>query len=134
MYRTRAKNLAIQELLTSYRSPWQNGRVEHVVGSMRRELLDDSIVLSRAHRMSLPPAWVVYYHDDRTHLGLGKDTSRGREVEPPEIGYQMDPDGRYAGTDGRMATPAFGHSPSTVLRRGRFGVSGRYKWRYTRNG
>ena len=27
-----------------------------------------------------------YYHADRTHLGLDKDTPEGREPEPPEVG------------------------------------------------
>ena len=30
--------------------------------------------------------YVDYYHADRTHLGLGKDTPDGREPEPPEVG------------------------------------------------
>ena len=83
VFRTRVKNMGTEELLTSYRSPWHNGYVERVLGSLRRELLDHVIVLSRAHLMSLAGEWVAYYHDDRTHLGLGKNTPNGREVEQP---------------------------------------------------
>jgi hypothetical protein len=30
--------------------------------------------------------YVDYYHVDRTHLGLDKDTPNEREIEPPEVG------------------------------------------------
>jgi hypothetical protein len=31
-------------------------------------------------------SYVEYYHEDRTHLGLEKDTPEERSVEPREIG------------------------------------------------
>jgi hypothetical protein len=31
-------------------------------------------------------SYVHYYHEDRTHLGLEKDTPEERSVEPQEIG------------------------------------------------
>jgi putative transposase len=30
--------------------------------------------------------YVDYYHADRTHLGLDKDTPDGRDLEPPDVG------------------------------------------------
>jgi transposase InsO family protein len=41
------KALGSQPLRTAFRSPWQNGVAERWVGSVRRELLDHVIVLSR---------------------------------------------------------------------------------------
>ncbi len=48
---------------------------------MRRELLDHVIVLGENHLRALLGSFVTYYDEDRTHLGLGKDSPRGRPVE-----------------------------------------------------
>ena len=56
---------------------------EFLVGtSVRRELLDHVIVLNQRHLRRLLKDYVRYYHEDRTHLGLGKDTPGGRVVVP----------------------------------------------------
>ena len=62
----------------SVRSPWQNGVAERFVGSCRRDLLDHVIVLNERHLKRLMTEYVRYYHDDRTHLGLGKQTPGGK--------------------------------------------------------
>jgi len=59
---------------TSFRSPWQNGIAERWVGSCRRDLLDHVIVFSSRHLKRLLADYVRYYHEDRTHLGLEKQT------------------------------------------------------------
>ena len=66
----------------SPRSPWQNGVAERWVGSVRRELLDHVVVLGDQHLRRLLVEYVAYYHEDRPHLGLGKDTPQGREAMP----------------------------------------------------
>jgi putative transposase len=63
---------------TAFRSPWQNGVAERWVGSVRRELLDHGIVINQRHLRRLLKEYIRYYHEDRTHLGLGKDTPAGR--------------------------------------------------------
>ena len=63
---------------TVFRSPWQNGVAERWVGSVRRDLLDHVIVLNQRHLRRLLKEYARYYHEDRTHLGLGKDTPDGR--------------------------------------------------------
>ncbi len=58
---------------------------ERWVGSCRRELLDH--VLNERHLKRLMSLYLLYYHEDRTHLGLGKDTPVGRvaaSVSPSE--------------------------------------------------
>ena len=68
---------------TAYRSPWQNGTCERVVGTLRRELLNHVIVLNDTHLRRLLGSYIEgYYHSDRTHLGLGKDTPCSRAVTP----------------------------------------------------
>jgi hypothetical protein len=41
-------------------------------------LLDHVIVLNEPHLKRLMSSYLLYYHDDLTHLGLAKDTSAGR--------------------------------------------------------
>ena len=66
----------------AYRSPWQNPVAERWIGGCRRELLDHVVVLDQRHLVRLVRAYTSYYHDDRCHLGLGKDSPCGREVTP----------------------------------------------------
>jgi len=66
----------------AFRSPWQNPFAERWVGSSRRELLAHVVVLSRRHLVRLVREYIGYYHDDRAHLGLGKDTPTARPVTP----------------------------------------------------
>ena len=63
---------------TSFRSPWQHGVAERWVESCRRDLLDHVIVLNERHLKRLLSEYVRYYHEDRTHLGLDKETPGGR--------------------------------------------------------
>lgn len=67
-----------QPVRTSLRSPWQNGVAERWVGSCRRDLLDHVIVRDERHLKRLLRNYVRNYHDDRTHLGLAKQTPAGR--------------------------------------------------------
>ncbi|MGB5173340.1 MAG: integrase [Thermoanaerobaculia bacterium] len=64
----------------SYRSPWQNPMAERWIGGCRRELFDHVVVFSERHAVRLARAHIGYSHQDRTHLGLGKDTPSRRPV------------------------------------------------------
>jgi transposase InsO family protein len=66
--------MQIQEVVTAPRSPWQNAYVERFIGSIRRECLDDVIVLNAAGLHRLVNDYVVYYMRARTHLSLEKDS------------------------------------------------------------
>jgi len=74
------------EVLIAPRSPWQNPYVERVIGSIRRELLDQVIVLNERHLTRLLQSYVGYYHGYRTHRALDMDTPVTRPVQPPELG------------------------------------------------
>jgi transposase InsO family protein len=41
--------MGIRDRPTSFRSPWQNGHVERLIGSIRRECTDHLIVLNEEH-------------------------------------------------------------------------------------
>ena len=72
------KSFGIRSRRTSFRSPWQNGVAERWVGNCRRDLLDHVIVLNERHLKRLMTAYIRYYHDDRTHLALEKETPERR--------------------------------------------------------
>src|SRR6185437_4186291 len=72
---------ALTPMPTSIRNPWQNGVAERWVGSVRRELLDHIIPLNEFHLRRLGRDYLAYYHQDRTHIGLNKNTPTERAVE-----------------------------------------------------
>jgi len=75
-------SMGINPKQTSLRSPWQNGICERLIGTLRRDLLDHVIALDEDHLRRMLKGYVRYYHGDRTHLSLGKDSPRGRPIEP----------------------------------------------------
>jgi putative transposase len=77
------KAMGSQSIRAAFRSPWQNGIAERWVGSVRRDLPDHVIVLDQKHLRQWLNEYVRYYHEDRTHLGLGKDTPGGRVATSP---------------------------------------------------
>lgn len=76
------KNAGIKPKRIAFRSPWQNPFAERWVGSCRRELLDHVVLLSRQHLVRLARSYIRYYHSDRCHLGLAKDTPTSRPITP----------------------------------------------------
>jgi transposase InsO family protein len=72
---------ALKVIRTSIQSPWQNGVAERWVGSVRRELFDHIIPLNEYHLRRLGRDYLAYYHQDRTHIGLNKNTPATRAVE-----------------------------------------------------
>jgi len=73
--------LGIRPILTAYRSPWQNGYVERVIGSIRRECLDHLIIVNETHLRGILRSYIHYYNTQRTHLGVSKDSPEPREVQ-----------------------------------------------------
>ena len=78
---TLLKTTGLKPKRTSVGAPWQNGIAERWVGSARREILDHVIALGENHLRRLMREYVVYYHEDRIHDGLNKDTPNRRAVE-----------------------------------------------------
>ncbi len=75
---------------TSYRSLWQNDVAKHRVGNCRRDLLDHVIVLNERHLKRLMNEYIRYYHEDRTHLALAKETPAVRvAVSNSEAGSKV---------------------------------------------
>jgi len=85
-FRRQVTGLGIEEVLTAPRSPWQNPYVERVIGSIRRECLDHTIILGERHLRRVVRNYVNYYNTLRTHLSLSKDAPTGRSIQSPQRG------------------------------------------------
>jgi transposase InsO family protein len=66
------KEMGSEPTRTAFGSPWQNGVAERWVGNCRRDSLDHVIVVNERHLKRLMSSYLLYYHEDRTHLGLAR--------------------------------------------------------------
>lgn len=80
------KAMGIEQIVTSPRSPWQNGYCERVIGSIRQDCLDHIVVLSERHLRRVLKEYLAYYHQSQTHLGLEKDAPEPRVVQAQDVG------------------------------------------------
>ena len=76
--------MGIEEVKIAPRSPWQNPYVERLIGSVRRDVLNDVIVLNERHLRRVLHSYVSYYHTWRVHRSLNMDAPEPRAVQPPE--------------------------------------------------
>jgi transposase InsO family protein len=80
-FQARARAMRIRDQPTSYRSPWQNGHSERLIGSVRRECADHLIAFNADHLRRILVGYANYYNEKRTHVSLGKDTPCTRLIE-----------------------------------------------------
>jgi len=80
-YTRRIPAMRIWDHPIAARSPWQNGHVERLIGSIRRESLDHLIVFGEADLRRILKAYSSYYNEVRTHLSLGKDAPEFRRTQ-----------------------------------------------------
>jgi transposase InsO family protein len=67
-----------------FATPWQNGRGERLIGSIRRECLDHVVVSGKGHLRRILETYAAYYNEVRTHLSLDKDAPNSRR--PLKVG------------------------------------------------
>jgi hypothetical protein len=80
MPRSGASNV-FRDRPTSFRSPWQNGYAERLIGSVRRECTDHLIAFNADHLRRILAKYAIYYNEMRTHVSLGKDAPCTRPIE-----------------------------------------------------
>jgi len=85
-FRSRVRNIGIEEVLIAPRAPWQNPFVERLIGSIRRECLDHVIVFNENHLKRILSSYFNYYHRWRTHLSLDMDCPESRSIQQPGKG------------------------------------------------
>jgi len=81
VFRRRIQAMGIRDRPTSFRSPWQNGHVERLIGSIRRECTDHLIVLNEEHLRRILAKFSAYYNGWRPHVSLGKYAPDGRPID-----------------------------------------------------
>ena len=81
VFTRRIQAMGIRDRPTSFRSPWQNGHVERLIGSIRRECTDHLIVLNEEHLRRILAKFSAYYNGWRPHVSLGKDAPDRRPIE-----------------------------------------------------
>ena len=77
----RVRSIGIRDRPTSFRSPWQSGYAERLIGSIRRECIDHIVVFGERHLRHVLLSYKDYYNATRTHLSLSKDAPVPRTVE-----------------------------------------------------
>jgi transposase InsO family protein len=77
----RLRGPGIRDRPTAPASPWQNGFAEWLIGSIRRECVDQVIVLGEAHLRRILRSYARYYINIRTHRSLDKDAPVSRPVQ-----------------------------------------------------
>lgn len=87
LFRRRVKNMGIEQIITSRKSPWQNPYAERVIGSIRRECINHLIVLSENHLRRRLKEYGRYYNASRTHLSLERNAPVPRRAESPSAGH-----------------------------------------------
>jgi hypothetical protein len=60
-FKARVRAMGIRDRPTSFRSPWQNGYAERLIGSIRRECTDHLIVFNAEHLRRILTKYAAYY-------------------------------------------------------------------------
>jgi transposase InsO family protein len=81
VFQRRIRAMGIRDRPISPSSPWQNGIAERLIGTLRRECLDQMLVFGEAHLRRILSAYATYYNQARTHMALQKDAPRYRAVQ-----------------------------------------------------
>jgi transposase InsO family protein len=81
VFTSRVRAMGIRDRPISPGSPWQNGCAERLIGTLRRECLDQMLIFGEAHLRRVLSAYAAYYNQARTHLALQKDAPSHRAVQ-----------------------------------------------------
>ncbi len=63
----RVRSIGIRDRPTSFRSPWQNGYAERLIGSIRRECIDHVVVFGERHLRHVLLSYKNYYNCASEH-------------------------------------------------------------------
>jgi transposase InsO family protein len=81
VFTSRVRAMGIRDRPISRRSPWQNGHMERLIGTVRRECLDRILIFGGSHLRRVLASYAAYYNQARTHLALQKDAPLHRAVQ-----------------------------------------------------
>jgi len=80
-FTTRVTAMGIRDRPISPRSPWQNGIAERLIGTLRRECLDQVLISGEGHLRRVLLAYAGYYNRTRTHLALQNNAPLHRSIQ-----------------------------------------------------
>jgi transposase InsO family protein len=81
VFTSRVRAMGIRDRPISRGSPWQNGCAERLIGTLRRECLDQVAIFGEMHLRRILSAYAAHYNQARTHLALQKDAPLHRAVQ-----------------------------------------------------
>jgi transposase InsO family protein len=81
VFTSRVRAMGIRDRPISFGSPWQNGYAERLIGTLRRECLDQMVVFGETHLRRILSSYAAYYNHARTHMALQKDAPLPRAVQ-----------------------------------------------------
>ena len=81
VFKSRVRAMGIRGRPISPGSPWQNGYVERLIGTLRHECLDHLLIFGEAHLRKVLTLYASYYNQARTHMALQKDAPLQRAVQ-----------------------------------------------------
>jgi transposase InsO family protein len=77
----RLRAMGIRDRPIAPGSPWQNGYVERLIGTIRRECVDHLIVFGEFHLRRFLREYAAYYNGSRSHRALSQDAPVHRPVQ-----------------------------------------------------
>ena len=81
VFTARVRAMGIRDRPITPGSPWQNGIAERLIGTLRRECLDQLVVFGEAHLRRVLSVYAAYYNQSvRTHC-LQKDAPLRRAIQ-----------------------------------------------------
>src|SRR5450830_1918341 len=81
VFTSRVRAMGIRDRPFSPGSPWQNGYAERLIGTLRRECLEQMLIFGESHLRRVLASYAAYYNQARTHLALQKDAPLRRAVQ-----------------------------------------------------
>ena len=81
VFTARIRAMGIRDRPITPGSPWQNGIAERLIGTLRRECLDQIVVFGEAHLSRVLSAYAAYYNQTSPHLALQKDAPLTRAIQ-----------------------------------------------------
>ena len=81
IFTSRVRAMGIRDRPISPGLPWQNGYAERLIGTLRRECLDQVVIFGETHLRRILSAYAAYYNQARTHMALQKDAPFYRSVQ-----------------------------------------------------
>jgi hypothetical protein len=109
--------MGIRDKPTAPASPWHNGFAERLIGSIRRECVDQHHCPGRGHLRRILKSYAKYYNRVRTRRSLNKDAPVSRPVQRTGVIVHARHPGRtigLTGPDGEQFHRSCSHSENDV--------------------